>query len=231
MARLQKADLSLNSRLDEFDKRVFLLKISYEKYFAGIDPIEPIRDRDELRRILRELLAIPVTNGRQRFRLQQLRARWSTLELYWARNLYEIERGTHRKQRYRADQKEKRRAEAEIEARLRAEAAAEARAEAAENDPSAEGAEAPPAESRPRPRPPAQQRPEPGEDGGYRAVFDAYVAARSRCGQSTEIDYAVVRDTLKKQVETLKARTSCSTVKFKVVVEEGKAKVKAVPVK
>ena len=100
--------------MDEFENRVFLLKIAYEKHFSGIEPVEPARDRDELRRYLRDLLAAPVTNSRQRFRLQQLRARWSTLELYWTRNLYQIERGQHPKQKYRADARERQRAEAEL---------------------------------------------------------------------------------------------------------------------
>lgn len=221
MARLQKADLGLGARMDEFENRVFLLKIAYEKYFSGIDPVEPVRERDDLRRYLRDLLGAPITNGRQRFRLQQLRARWSTLELYWTRNLYQIERGIHPKQRYRADLKERARAEAELARGL-------------------------PGSTLLPDRPGGTLTMDPGDrasarsvvperstasESSYKAVFDAYVQARGSCGQNTDIDYNVVRQTLEKQVEALKARTSCSKVKFKVVVEDGKAKVKAVPVR
>lgn len=198
--------------MDEFENRVFLLKIAYEKYFSGIDPVEPARERDELRRMLRDLLGAPATNSRQRFRLQQLRARWATMELYWTRNLYQIERGIHPKQKYRADLKERQRTEAEL-------------------------ARAAPGQTLLPERPPAsgslipESTGRPGNDAGYRAVFDAYVQARGTCGQNTDIDYNVVRQTLEKQVEALKARTACSSVKFKVVVEDGKAKVKAVPVR
>ncbi len=215
MARLQKADLGLGARMDEFENRVFLLKISYEKYFSGIDPVEPARERDELRRYLRDLLAAPVTNSRQRFRLQQLRARWATLELYWTRNLYQIERGIHPKQKYRADIKERQRAEAEL-ARMSPGQTLLPERPGASLIPETTG------------RPPSGGS---GEGGAYKAVFDAYVVARGQCGQNTDIDYNVVRQTLEKQVEALKARTQCSTVKFKVVVEDGKAKVKAVPVR
>lgn len=197
--------------MDEFENRVFLLKIAYEKYFSGIDPVEPARDRDELRRYLRDLLAAPVTNGRQRFRLQQLRARWSTLELYWTRNLYQIERGTHPKQKYRADARERQRAEAELGRSGPGQTLLPERGGTPSLLPESSG--------------------RGGGDTSYKAVYDAYVQARGKCGQNTDIDYNVVRQTLEKQVEALRARTQCSTVKFKVVVEDGKAKVKAVPVR
>lgn len=202
MARVQKVDRGLNAQLDEFDKRLFLLKIAYDKYFSGIEPIEPIRERDEMRRLLREILAMPVQNTRQAFRMQQLRARVATQELFWTRNLLQVERGTHPKQRFRAALREKARAEASGVPTAVPSQAPSARAERSD-----------------------------GDDAGFRAVYDAYVSSRGQCGQSTDLDYALVRDTLKKQVETLKARTQCTSVKFKVVIEEGKAKVKAVPVR
>ena len=198
--------------MDEFETRVFLLKIAYEKYFSGIDPVEPARDRDELRRYLRDLLGAPITNSRQRFRLQQLRARWSTMELYWTRNLYQIERGQHPTQKYRADLKDRQRAEAEFGR-------------------SGPGQTLLPERANQSLIPEAGGRAASGGPEGYKAVYDAYVQARSQCGQNTDIDYNVVRQTLEKQVEALRARTQCSTVKFKVVVEDGKAKVKAVPVR
>ena len=210
MAKVQKLDRGLNSQLDEFDKRLFLLKISYDKYFSGVEPVEPIRERDEMRRLLREILAMPVQNTRQAFRMQQLRARVATQELFWTRNLLQVERGTHPKQRFRAALREK----------ARAEATAAATAGVPSTAPTLGAVNT-------APRPGAADR----EDASFRAVFDAYVSSREACGQSTDLDYGVVRDTLRKQVETLKAKTQCTSVKFKVVVEEGKAKVKAVPVR
>lgn len=246
MARVQKVDRGMSTRLDEFEKRIFLLKISYEKYFAGIDAIEPIRERDELRRYLRDLIAMQVTNGRQKFRLQNLRARWSTMELYWTRNLVQIERGTHPKQKYKAEMKEKLRAELEAQARRLEAGHLPSHQEGADGAEGDEGEEnlrplGPAqtilpelAQARPRVPAPPPPPPEPArnerEEAGYRAVYDAYVRTRQSCGQTSELDYTMVRDTLKRQVEALKAKTQCSTVKFRVVVEEGKAKLKAVPV-
>jgi hypothetical protein len=55
------------------------------------------------------------------------------------------------------------------------------------------------------------------------------VEARKQCNQPTDLNYDSVRDVLKKQVTTIKTRFGCKSVKFRVTVEEGKAKVKAVP--
>ena len=66
MARQTKIDRGLSSRLDEFEERLFLLKINYEKFFMGIEAKEPIRERDALQRQLRELLKEPIFNTAQK---------------------------------------------------------------------------------------------------------------------------------------------------------------------
>lgn len=208
MARIEKADRGLSARLDEVEQRMFLLKIEYEKYFSGIEKIEPLRDREELRRAMRDFFDVPINNSVQRFRFQSLRARFQSLELYWQRNLAMIERGTHPKMRFRADAKDR--------ARLAREAGGAA---PAEPSPTAEQAEVL------RQRQEALER----EDRAYRVLYDKYLEARTRCGQSTDISFDAVRDALKKQVRTIKATYQCESVKFRIVVEDGKAKVKAVP--
>ena len=118
------------------------------------------------------------------------------MELYWTRNLVQIERGTHRKMKFRANLSERNRVS-------QTEAAPKAR------------------------RPPPQDR----DDDAYRQVFDKYVHARRKCGQSDDLAYESIRDVLKKQVRTIKSRYRCKSVKFRVTVEDGKAKVKAVPLR
>ena len=63
-------------------------------------------------------------------------------------------------------------------------------------------------------------------------LFADYVAARQSCGQSVEqLDRARIDAQIAKQREALQARTGCSDVRFRVVVEDGRAKLKASPVK
>ncbi len=198
MARRERIDRQFEMRLEEFEKRLFVLKIEYEKYFSGLTQIEPLRERDDLKRFLRELQREHITNTRQKHKLRTLRARSSTLEMYWQRNLLMVERGTHPKMKFRADAKER--------ARQQAPAAAAA----------------------PRPR---RLTDEEKEDRAYQAVFDKYIEARSKCGQGSDLAYESVREVLRKQVRTIKSRYRCKSVRFRVTVEDGKAKVKAVPVR
>ena len=178
---------------------MFVLKLQYEKYFSGLERKEPIRERDEVKRFLHDLMQEPITNGRQRFRFQNLRARFTSLEMYLTRNLVMIERGTHPKMKFRASVRERQRKE--IEDRKAKMAARRERALT-----------------------PAER-----EDRAYAKIFESYMEARKQCGQHTNMDYEAVKTTLKKQVRMIKSRYRCDTVKFRVTVEDGKARLKAVP--
>ncbi len=199
MARRGRIDRTLKMELDEIEQGLFLLKINYDKYFSGLERIEPMRDRDAMRRTMREMLRRPITNSGQRFRLQTLRARWNSLDQYINRNLVMIERGTHPKMKFRANMRSRDRADAELQAK-----AAEARAE--------------------------RSRQIRREDAAMQQIFEKYIEARRGCGQSADMSYDSVREALRKQVRTMKSRYRCDSVKFRVTVENGKAKLKAVPV-
>ena len=198
MAKRTRIDMTFKMRLDEFERRLFLLKLNYEKYFSGIDRIEPVKDRDDVKRMLRDLTQEPVTNARQRFRFQNLRARYNSQDLYLTRNLVQIERGTHPKMKFRAALSERRRREAETRQLERT-----ARRTAAET----------------------RQR----ENMAYQKIFDSYMEARRTCGQSTDMQFESVKKALKKQVSAIKSRYRVDSVKFRVTVEDGKARLKAVP--
>lgn len=58
--------------------------------------------------------------------------------------------------------------------------------------------------------------------------FDAYVSARKSAGQAVEgLTPDKLRQVLSKQEKAIREKTGCERVKFRVVVEDGKAKVKA----
>ena len=203
MARIEKVDRAIADRLDELEQRIFLLKIEYEKYFTGIERKEPLRERTAIQRVVRDFTDEPIKSAHQRFRYSTLKARFQSLELYWTRNLLQIERGTHPKLKFRADLKEK--------ARVPTEAPADA--------PTREQEEVL------RQRQAQMER----EDRAYRLVFEKYLEARRQCGQAGDLSYDAVREALRNQVRQIKATYNVDSVKFRVVVENGKAKVKAVP--
>ncbi len=201
MARREKIDRGLAQILDEFEQRLFVLKIDYEKYFSGLERFEPMKERDDLKRLMREITRMQVTATRQKHRVRSLRARFASMELYWTRNLVQIERGTHPKMKFRANLADKRR-------------------QALPDAPKIEAVEAP-----------KRLTPQEREDLAYKKVFDKYITARRKCGQSDDLAFDSIKDVLKKQVRTIKSRYRCTSVKFRVTVEDGKAKVKAVPMR
>ncbi len=203
MAKKQRVDVSVNNRLEELERGIFLLKLQYEKYFSGIERIEPIRERDELKRVVRDLMTTYISNTAQKHKFSMLRARFSSLELYIKRNLYQIERGTHPKMKFRANMAEQRKREAEIRKKDR-----EAR----------------------RARMTALNERQ-AEEVAYRAVYQKYIDARSECGQGSDISFDTIKDTLRKQSRQIKSKYNCERVKFRVAIEDGKAKMKAVPVR
>lgn len=199
MARVQKIDRGVNTRLDEFEQRMFLLKINYEKFFSGIDKIEPTRERELLHRMLRDLMNEPIRAASQRLRLENLKARMGSYEYYWTRQLRMMEQGTHPRQKFKAKLRERERKELlDMERQLRARE--------------------------------AKRKKSAREEQAFQAVYDRYIALRGKCGQNTGVSYEAVRQALQKQSSSIKQRTNCKSIKFRVVEEDGKAIVKAIPV-
>jgi hypothetical protein len=200
MARREKIDRGFDQRLDEFERRLFLLKVQYEKYFTGIDRIEPMRERDDLKRLLRELERVPINNTMQKYRYRTLKASFLSRENFWTRNLIMIERGTHPRFKFRADLRDS------------------AREERARNDQKLRRA-ARTAAARDR------------EERAMNVVYDKYIEARRKCGQSTDISYPDMREALRRQARSIKSNHRVQAVQFRVAIEDGKAKVKAAPVR
>ena len=197
MAKIEKKNVRINNLLDEFERKIFLLKIQYEKYFSGFERIEPMKEREDLRRDLRNLTQEPITNTMQKHKFTSLRARFNSLDLYLTRNLVQIERGTHPKMKFRTAMRDAQKRDAE---RMREDRAARRR-EFSERQ---------------------------KQDLAYRRVFDQFIAVRKKCGQSTDISFEAMKKSLSKQSRMVKSKFKSDKVKFRVFIEGGKAKMKAV---
>lgn len=74
-----------------------------------------------------------------------------------------------------------------------------------------------------------------GSDGGLneqkiKAIYDAYVMAKRRCGEDTsKLSLSSVATTLRSQVPTLMKQHNAKSVEFKVVIKDGKAVLRALP--
>ncbi|MBX3181219.1 MAG: hypothetical protein KIT72_14930 [Polyangiaceae bacterium] len=98
------------------------------------------------------------------------------------------------------------------------------------------GPPAPPRREPPKPPGPPERASGNGEVGDEQAewqkVYQDFVATKQQCGEKTEgFTYEKFEQTLKKNREALMARHQCSRVKFSVYVKDGKAALKASPIK
>ncbi len=198
MAKRDKKDHGLNGKLDEIERSIFRIKVAYEKYFNGIERFEPLKELEDLKRTIRDIMVTPIRNTQQRYRFTQLKARLSSHEMYWKRNVSQMERGVHPKQVFRANLKESQTQEAQ---RLQLE------------------------------RRERQKMERQMEERRFRSVYDQLVDARRQTGQHTNISFDSVRDSLKKQSRMIKSKFKCDDVQFRVEIQDGKPKMKAVPVK
>jgi hypothetical protein len=74
----------------------------------------------------------------------------------------------------------------------------------------------------------------PGVDGDsyFRQVYDQFVATKKTCGESTAgLTFEKFSEKLVKNRDDLKAKTGCRDVRFTVYTKDGKAALKATPVK
>ncbi len=193
---------SLAEDIEQLDGALKHLRVAYEKYFAGVERIEPIKERDEVKKELRRLLGVHNNNTARRFRLQTLQASLVTHESYWNRITRQIEEGTFKRDRLKAE-KILRNAEQGQKAPEPSQQAPHAVAHTASVQ---------------------RQYPEP-----LRRLHEAFVAARRQLGQPDAVPIESFAATVQKQYVSLKARYNTSNIEFKVAIKDGRAILKAVP--
>lgn len=88
---------------------------------------------------------------------------------------------------------------------------------------------------KPASSPPVRPPSASGADGGLsdqkvKAIYDAYVMAKKRCGEDTRaVTLDSVASSLRKQVPELMKSHNAKSVEFKVVIKDGKAVLRALP--
>jgi hypothetical protein len=89
----------------------------------------------------------------------------------------------------------------------------------------------PPVSSSALGRPPSASVSE-SDEGHLKEIFDQFVKTKNQCGESTVgLTIEPFIEKLRKNTAELKSRYKCSTVKFQVYVKNGKAALKATPIK
>jgi len=247
-------DRELADQCQELEEGLEQLKARYEMWFLGVEKREPNRDRDELKRRVERIKTAFTRNTGLKFRIQTLAARFLSYERMWLRSVREKEAGTYRRDLERARRRarerkvEEQRAAGDPAAPAAAGASPSADPPArypvagAAAQPEAGGPPAAPPRADtatplpfvpPRPPPPPARAPAPGgpvAERQLRALYDAYIEAKRRCNEDvSRLTYEAVARSVQKQVPELLAKYKATSVEFKVVIQGGKAVLKAVP--
>jgi hypothetical protein len=69
------------------------------------------------------------------------------------------------------------------------------------------------------------------EEEEWRAVYDDYIRLRRECGEATDIAYEKFEMQLRKNRDAILAKHDAARVKFAVHIKDGKAKLKASPIR
>lgn len=225
--------------LDAFEEALEDLRVTYEKYFVGIERQAPAQRHKEIKAQMRRLEELRVRSTVVRFRLGGLRARLVTYEHYWTRVLGQIEKGTYRRDLQRRTQRR-----GQTDAPDRGTAAAGAEAASGPGD----GPEAPAnAADVPRPRrvtelsalqpsapvsgPPPPPIPVPGMKAvEIRLLFQDLVRAKQAAGEDVQglTERALARK-LAREVPKLREQHG-GPVRFEVATVAGKVRLRARPV-
>ncbi|HET6922922.1 MAG TPA: MXAN_5187 C-terminal domain-containing protein [Anaeromyxobacteraceae bacterium] len=235
------------------------LKVKYEMYFLGVERLEPVRRRDDLKRDIARLKTAFTRNTGLRFRIQSLHARYLSYERMWVRAARQREEGTYRRDLFKARLRTQGRPEPGKGKEKRPGAPAGEDVDIADLTPrpwtpgakpgangpatpepraQARGDGASPATPSPGPPParpgaaPGGERPSPGAlgDSQMRALYDAFLTAKKRCNEDTSrLTFDSLAKSVNKQIPELMTRFQARAVDFKVVIKDGKAMLKAVP--
>lgn len=215
MARLDKDGRKLKHTLEGVQTFLNVTNTEYEMYFLGVLKKAPHDKERELKRMFRDIFDMNITNTSLAFKARTLIARYNTLKMKWLRTCRQIEEGTYHRQRFMADLKDKQRAQeggpsAET---LREEIKALVRGEDV-----------------PEVRPPARGNARRGHEVGSDALFEQYQQVRRDLGQEKSGDRKAMEARLNQRAQEVKKKYGCKDVRFDIVEENGRSRVKVIPV-
>ncbi len=234
------------------------VRAAYDQFFAGVERQPPAKRHAALKKKVLALKNQFVKHTAASFRIQNLTQKLATYERLWERSLKETESGTSRRDAFRLKRKSGQLPQPSAPVRPApghtldedldlsdldeapppppAKAEAPKTPVASGSPPEASVFRAPAVRpSSPPPVKPLAAKAPIASDGGLsdkkvKAIYDAYVTAKKRCGEDvSKLSFETVAATLKKQVPTLLKQHNASAVEFKVVIKDGKAILRALP--
>ncbi len=174
----------INELLDDLDQSLKRLRMEYEQFFLGSMKREPQVLKGKVQKTIVRLVNEPPRNARQKFRFNTLNSRFQVYRQLWGRTMRQMEAGTHKRDRFKAD--------------IRSPSDA-----------------------------PAETRGAGKKRSSVDQLHKALVAARRKTGEKGELSPEALGRMVRKQMDAIRSKHGDVKVKFKVVVENNKAKLKA----
>jgi len=197
----------VDEELDELDQSIKRLRVEYDQFFLGILKRPPNVLQGRVQKVIVKYSNEQLRKTNQKFRFNQLNSKYQIYRQQWGRTIRQIESGTYKGHRFKANLHERERA---VAMQPQADAATPARD--ATDTPA-------PTTTAPKSAPMDQ-------------LYAALLAARRKAGESGPApDRAKVSELVKKQTAALRAKHPGAKVRFRVAVDGNRAKLVATIVK
>lgn len=85
--------MALNEDLDQIEKGMKLLQIEWEKFFGGVERKPPNDLKAKVEALIRRHANAEIRNNTERFRYQNITARYNTFNEMWGKRLRALEEG------------------------------------------------------------------------------------------------------------------------------------------
>ncbi len=99
------AERNVEAEIAAYEGAIEQCRHAYERYFAGLEKREPQDLRKRCEALARALPEASIRNSGLKFRMQTARQRWTTYAQHWARVVRQIEEGTYKRDRDRAERR------------------------------------------------------------------------------------------------------------------------------
>jgi hypothetical protein len=177
----------LEKDLEMLDQALTILKRDFEIYFSGGLKLPPLEAQRKIEREIRKISRLTNLNYAQRFRYNNLSARFNTYVDLWNKQMrYKEEGRTPSGAVIQIAQKETK---------------------------------------------PPKSKSLDSQSREYQKLFNDYQQCRQKTGESAAVTFDKFAELISKQKEAILVKYDCKEVEFNVVIEQGKTKLKAKPVK
>jgi hypothetical protein len=210
----ERRPMAVDDELESLNVRIRQLRVQFDLFFSGALPKPPLEVRDVLDKEIKRVGAVREMKLAQRFLYNTLLNRWNIFTELWNKKLKEREEG------------------------VRTPVVARRRAAERQESPLGTSPDAAAVPRRPPGAPPERRLlaraaiREVVDISGVemKAFYKSFLEARQEAGGGKAPSYEKFCEQLQKQVRTLREKTACEKVDFRLYLEENKVSLKAMPV-